>query len=123
MLPPSDCISTRRSGSLGSILTDENLLQHTDFTNDPSNDFISLVFMPPMCLDDYEHVHSLTQNSDFCFPRTNENNESPDPIVAGHRRAQRRSLLRYLAPRNEYHVCYTDYDYRLMTRYPRANYL
>ncbi|KAJ5680955.1 hypothetical protein N7536_012094 [Penicillium majusculum] len=40
------------------------MLQHTDFTNDPSNDFISLVFMPPMCLDDYEHVHSLTQNSD-----------------------------------------------------------
>lgn len=40
------------------------MLQHTDFTNDPSNDFISLVFMSPMCLDDYEHVHSLTQNSD-----------------------------------------------------------
>lgn len=76
-----------------------------------------------MCLDDYEHVHSLTQISDSASRATMKIMISPDPTVAGHRRAQRRSLLRYLAPRNENHVCFSDHDYRLMTRYPRANYL
>lgn len=53
--------------------------------------FHIIVFMLPMCLDYHEHVHSLTLYL-ILLPAHNENNESPDPTVDGHRRAQPRSL-------------------------------
>ena len=71
---------------------DDSMLQHTDFTNDPLNDFIWL-YSRLQCVSMITNTSTLWCNKIwYCFPRTMKIMSSPGPIVAGHRRAQRRSL-------------------------------
>lgn len=77
--------------------------------------------MSPMCLDDYEHVHSLTQNSDSASPTQMKIMNLQTQLWLD--TDALKDVLYCAISRHATNIMSgtQDYDYRLMTRYPRAN--